>query len=374
MPSSRPDSGLGADDHRHMAHALRLAARGLWTTTPNPRVGCVIVAGGEVIGEGWHRRAGEAHAEVEALADAARRDPGRIAGATAYVTLEPCAHTGRTPPCVEALVAARVGRVVAAMADPNPQVSGRGLAALRAAGIPVAVGAGAAEAAELNVGFVLRMTRGRPWVRVKLAASFDGRTALAGGESQWITDSPAREDGHRWRARACAILTGSGTVTLDDPRLTVRLPEGVERQPLRVVIDGALRTPPTARVLAGGGTLVVTAGGDRSAADALRAGGAEVVCLPGADGRVDLAALLRELAARGVNELHVEAGPRLAGALLARGLADELLAYLSPSLIGDTGRGLVGLPALDSLSDRIRLRWHDLRQVGDELRVIARLG
>jgi diaminohydroxyphosphoribosylaminopyrimidine deaminase/5-amino-6-(5-phosphoribosylamino)uracil reductase len=363
---------FSAADHRHMARALALAARGLWTTSPNPRVGCVIVAGDMVIGEGWHRRAGEPHAEVNALQDARARAPERIAGATAYVTLEPCAHTGRTPPCCEALVAARVGRVVAAMEDPNPLVAGRGLAAVRAAGIVAEIGLCAGEAADLNAGFVSRMTHGRPWVRVKLAATIDGRTALAGGESQWITGPAAREDGHRFRARACAILTGSGTVAIDNPQLTARLP-GVERQPQRIVIDGALRISPQARVLAGGGTLLATASDDAAAAAALRATGVELLHLPGPDGRVDLAGLLGELARRGINELHVEAGPRLAGALMTRGLVDELLLYLAPSLIGDTGRGLIALPALESLSDRVSLRWQDIRQVGDALRVIARV-
>lgn len=355
-----------------MARALALAAQGLWTTSPNPRVGCVLVRDGEIIGEGWHRKAGEAHAEIEALADAKKRAPGRIAGATAYVTLEPCAHTGRTAPCVEALVKAGVGRVVAAMEDPNPLVAGRGIAALRAAGIAVDTGPGAAEAAELNVGFVSRMNRGRPWVRVKLAATIDGRTALAGGESQWITGPEAREDGHRFRARACAVLTGSGTIAIDDARLTVRLP-GVERQPRRVVIDGALRISPQSRVLACGETWIATASDDAAAAAPLQATGAELLHLPGADGRVDLVALLGELARRGINELHVEAGPRLAGALMARGLVDELLCYLAPGLIGDSGRGLISLPAPASLSDRVALRWHDIRQVGSDLRIIARL-
>ena len=355
-----------------MALALALASRGLWTTSPNPRVGCVLVSAGEIIGEGWHRKAGAPHAEIEALADARLRSPAGIAGSTAYVTLEPCAHTGRTGPCVEALIAARVGRVVTAMEDPNPLVAGRGIAALRAAGVVVDIGTGAVEAAELNLGFVSRMTRGRPWVRVKLAATIDGRTALAGGESQWITGPEAREDGHRFRARACAVLTGSGTVAIDDARLTVRLP-GVERQPLRVVIDGALRTSPAARVFAGGGTLIATASDDTASAAPLLAAGAELLHLPGGDGRVDLGALLGELARRGINELHVEAGPRLAGALMARGLVDELLLYLAPGLIGDSGRGLISLPAPASLSDRVRLRWHDIRQVGAELRLIARL-
>ena len=356
-----------AADHAHMARALQIAERGLWTTTPNPRVGCVLVKDGVVIGEGFHVRAGEGHAEVVALAAAraAGHDPK---GATAYVTLEPCCHFGRTPPCADALIAAGVTRVVAAMDDPNPQVAGAGMKKLAAAGIAVASGLMAAQAAELNIGFVSRMTRGRPWVRVKLAASLDGRTALAGGESQWITSPDARRDGHRWRARACAILTGSGTVLGDDPSLTVREVE-TERQPLRVIVDGAARVPAAAKVFRGGAgsSLWITAtAGDAPA-------GVERIALPAESGRhVDLPALLSELGRRGVNELHVEAGPHLAGALLERGLVDELLLYLAPCLIGDTGRGLFGLPALESLADKPALRVVDVRSVGKDLRVVAR--
>lgn len=364
-----------AVDHAHMAHALQLAERGLWTTSPNPRVGCVIARGEAVLGTGWHERAGGPHAEVVALRDAGPQ----ARGATAYVTLEPCNHHGRTPPCVDALLAAGVARVVAAMEDPNPLVAGQGLARLRAAGLAVEVGLLGDVAEALNAGFVSRMRRGRPWVRVKLAASLDGRTALAGGESQWITGPAARVDGHRFRAQACAMLTGMGTVALDDPQLTVRdLP--TVRQPARVVVDGRLRISPNAHVLAGGGTLVAhgsaarTTGADFAARRAaLAATGSELVELSAADGHVDLAALLAELARRGHNELHVEAGGRLAGALLASGLADELLLYLAPCVIGDTGRGLFALPALASLADRPRLDVFDLRMVGGDLRVRARI-
>ena len=251
-----------------MAHALELARRGLYTTTPNPRVGCVLVTDGEVVGEGWHERAGEPHAEVVALRAAATKANGAIA----YVTLEPCAHHGRTPPCCEALIKAGVARVVAAMQDPNPLVAGKGLAALRAAGIRVDSGLLEDEARELNIGFVSRMTRGTPWVRLKVAASLDGRTALANGQSQWITGPDARRDGHAWRARACAVLTGIGTVRDDDPQLTVR-EVATSRQPLRVVIDSRLETPPAARVLAGGGALVACAVEDKARAAALRARG-----------------------------------------------------------------------------------------------------
>ena len=350
-----------------MARALRLARKGLFSTTPNPRVGCVIVNDGTIVGEGWHRKAGEAHAEVEAL-----RVAGSAArGATVYVTLEPCSHHGRTPPCAEALIDAGVARVVAAMEDPNPQVAGRGMAMLVAAGISAQCGLLAAEAGDLNVGFVSRMSRGRPWVRLKLAASLDGKTALLNGASQWITGQAARQDGHRWRARACAILSGIGTVRDDDPQLNVR---GVatERQPHKVVVDSRLELSPEARVLAGGNLLLATAVGNDSKANALRALGVEVMRLPDGDGKVDLAALMAELGRRGVNEVHVEGGGRLNGALLRDGLADELLLYLAPCLIGDKARGLFDLPELTSLDGKRRLVVRDMRMVGGDLRVVAR--
>jgi len=359
---------FSAADHEYMARALQLAERGLFSTSPNPRVGCVLVRDGYIVGEGWHVRAGEAHAEVHALraaGDAAR-------GATAYVTLEPCSHHGRTPPCVDALVAAGIVRVVAAMADPNPLVAGQGLARLRAAGVETASGLLEHEARELNLGFVSRMTRGRPWVRLKAAASLDGKTALANGASQWITGAAARRDGHAWRARACAVLTGIGTVRDDDPQLSVRDVE-TARQPRRVVVDSRLETPPTARILNGGGTLIVGAGGFADRADRLRAAGGEVLALAAPDGRVDLLALLHELARQGVNELHVEAGAGLNGALLRAGVVDELLLYLAPALLGDAARGLFAMPALTALADKQTLRWHDVRPIGADLRVIARL-
>ena len=350
-----------------MARALRLARKGLFSTTPNPRVGCVIVNDGTIVGEGWHRKAGEAHAEVEAL-----RIAGSAArGATVYVTLEPCSHHGRTPPCAEALIDAGVARVVAAMEDPNPQVAGRGMAMLVAAGISAQCGLLAAEAGDLNVGFVSRMSRGRPWVRLKLAASLDGKTALLNGASQWITGPAARQDGHRWRARACAILSGIGTVRDDDPQLNVR---GVatERQPHKVVVDSRLELSPEARVLAGGNLLLATAVENDSKANALRARGVEVMRLPDGNGKVDLAALMAELGRRGVNEVHVEGGGRLNGALLRDGLADELLLYLAPCLIGDKARGLFDLPELTSLDGKRRLVVRDMRMVGGDLRVVAR--
>ena len=354
-------------DRAHMARALALAGQGLYTTTPNPRVGSVIAKNGAVIGEGFHFRAGEPHAEVNALADAHARgnDPR---GATMYVTLEPCNRHGRTPPCADAVIAAGVARVVAAMRDPNPDQA-HGGDRLRAAGIDVAFGLHEDEARELNIGFVSRMTRGRPWVRAKLATSLDGRTALANGESQWITGAPARADGHAWRARACAILTGVGTVLQDDPQLTARSID-TPRQPLRIVVDRHGQTPASARVLDDGNALIVTAG-ERNAAWPVAL---DVLALPDANGRVDLAALMRALAERGINELHVEAGAKLSGALLDAGLIDELLLYVAPALIGDPARGMFERAApLAALGARTGLAWHSVERIGGDLRVIARV-
>ena len=354
-------------DRVHMARALDLAERGLYTTTPNPRVGCVIVREGEVIGEGWHQRAGEAHAEINALSDARAR--GHAArGGTLYTTLEPCNHAGRTPACTDAVLAAGIARVVIAMLDPNDEAAG-GAERLRAAGAVVDVGLLAHTARELNVGFVSRVTRGRPWVRMKAAASLDGRTALPSGESKWITGEIARGDGHRWRARACAILTGIGTIRQDDPELTVRA-VATPRQPLRIVIDRHAEMPASARVLAGGGTLVVTAGGRNPDWPA----DVDVLVLPDAEGRVDLAALMRELGARGINELHVEAGGKLNGALLAAGLVDEVLLYLAPCLLGDPASGIaVWRDGLSHLADRVPLTLCDITRVGDDVRIVARI-
>ncbi|BCK86810.1 riboflavin biosynthesis protein RibD [Sideroxyarcus emersonii] len=357
---------MNAADSQWMARALRLAERGLCSTSPNPRVGCVLVKEGKSIGEGWHVRAGEPHAEVHALraAGAAAR------GATAYVTLEPCSHHGRTPPCADALIAAGIRRVVVAMQDPNPLVAGQGLDKLRAAGIAVECGLMEAAARELNIGFISRMTRGMPWVRSKIAASLDGRTALANGVSKWITGEAARRDVQHWRARSCAVLTGSGTVRADDPRLDVREVE-VGRQPLRVVLDSSLHIAPEARVLRGGPTLVYTAIPDAARHQALQAVGAEVALLTGERGRVDLAAVLQDLARRGINEVLVEAGRTLNGALLEAGLVDELVLYLAPKLLGDAARGLAELGALTQLQQGTDLKWQDVRQVGDDLRIIA---
>ncbi|MEW5770891.1 MAG: bifunctional diaminohydroxyphosphoribosylaminopyrimidine deaminase/5-amino-6-(5-phosphoribosylamino)uracil reductase RibD [Pseudomonadota bacterium] len=358
---------FSAADHQHMARALRLAEQGLYTTTPNPRVGCVIVRDGDVVGEGWHARAGEPHAEVHALRAAGER----ARGATAYVTLEPCSHHGRTPPCANALIDAGVARVVAAMRDPNPQVAGGGIALLTLAGVRVEVGLLEQEAQELNIGFVSRMTRGRPWVRVKTAASLDGKTALLNGASKWITGPAARADVHRLRARACAVLTGVGTVLADDPQMNVR-EVATPRQPLRVVVDSDLRTPPSAGILADGGAWIVCARADASRRAALLAAGANVLELPGEDGRVDLHALLRELGARGINELHAEAGATLNGALLRAGLVDEWVAYLAPQVLGHEARGLFAFPALREMAGRQAFKWVDSRMLGADLRLTLR--
>lgn len=355
------------DDRRHMARALALAERGLFTTTPNPRVGCVIVKDGAIVGEGFHERAGGPHAEVVALADA--QASGRdVQGASVYVTLEPCNRHGRTPPCVDALLAAKVARVVAAMRDPNP-AQGDGAQRLRAAGVRVDVGLLEVQASALNAGFVSRMTRGRPWVRTKLAASLDGRTALPSGESRWITGAAARADGHAWRARACAIMTGVGTVLHDDPQLTVR-DVATSRQPLRVVVDRHADTPANARVFADGNALVVTAGPRGREWPA----SIECLALPDREGRVDLEAVFRMLGDRGVNEVHVEAGAKLNGALLRAGLVDELLIYLAGAIIGDPARGMFEAPTpLASLADRVEIEWSSIERIGADLRILARV-
>lgn len=358
-----------AVDARFMARALQLARRGLYTTDPNPRVGCVIVNKGAIVGEGWHERAGEAHAEVIALRQAGER----ARGADVYLTLEPCCHHGRTPPCTDALVAAPVRRVVAAMEDPNPRVHGNGFKALAAAGIATASGLMATEAAALNVGFVSRMQRARPHVRVKIAASIDGRTALRSGESRWITGEAARADVQRWRARSSAMLTGAGTLLADDPSLTVRAFD-IGRQPLRVVVDSLLRMPVTARMLGlPGRTLIATATRVAEREAALARAGAEIVYLPDADRKVDLAALMQELARREINEVTAEAGGALAGALIEARLVDEVVLYFAPHLMGDNERGMFRLTPLARLEDRIELEITDVRAVGKDWRVIAKV-
>jgi len=367
---------FSAADHRFMAHALRLAERGLYTTDPNPRVGCVIVRDGVVVGEGWHRRAGEPHAERIAMAQAG----SAARGATAYVSLEPCAHHGRTPPCASGLIEAGVARVVAAMGDPNPLVAGEGLAMLREAGVAVEVGLLAADAEALNPGFLQRMRHQRPFVRCKLAMSLDGRTAMASGESRWITGEAARRDVQLLRARSSAVVTGVSTLLADDPSLNVRLAhhelpgvEGAEylRQPLRVVLDTRLRTPPRARLLSlPGETLIVCGEGvAQESEDELRAAGAEVLRLPQLGGRIDLARVLQALARRSVNEVLIESGPTLAGSAMRAGLVDELVVYMAPHLMGDAARGLVRLPGVERMDQRVGLRFREVRRVGEDLRV-----
>lgn len=346
-----------------MAEALRLAALGLRTTDPNPRVGCLLVRSGETVGRGWHRAAGEPHAEALALSEAG----ARARGAVAFVTLEPCSHHGRTPPCADALIAAGVSAVVAAMPDPDPRVAGRGLRRLAAAGIEVRAGLMAEQARELNIGFVSRHERGRPWVRVKLAASLDGRTAGADGRSQWITSEAARADGQAWRARASALLTGIGTVLADDPRLNVRLP-GTERQPFRVVLDSRARLSNSARLLNEAGAVKVAS----LCPPPWTARGVEWRQLPaGRDGRVDLGALLAWLAELEVNELHVEAGPTLAGALLEGGWVDELLLFQAPVVLGP-GAPLMALPGMEKFDQRLHFKLFEQRRIGSDQRMLLR--
>lgn len=348
-----------------MARAIQLAARGLYTTDPNPRVGCVIVKNGRVIGEGWHVRAGEAHAEIHALQQAGEQ----AQGATAYVSLEPCCHHGRTPPCSDALIAARVARVVVAMQDPNPRVAGNGMRQLQNAGIQVELGLLEPQAKALNPGFIQRMQVHRPYVRNKLAVSLDGRTAMADGESKWITGDAAREDVQRLRARSSAIMTGVGTVLADDPALTVRLP-GTERQPLRVVIDSNLSTPLDARVLKEPGqTVIMTVNPDQDLHETLRVAGAEVVQIGDAGRTVDLRVVLAMLAERNINEVLLETGATLSGAMLEAELIDEIVIYMAPLLMGDAARGLYRLPQLQHMADRIELDIRDVRPVGRDLRI-----
>jgi len=359
-----------------MARALQLARRGQYSAMPNPHVGCVLVRDGHIIGEGYTRPAGGNHAEVEALLAA-----GDAAGAVAYVSLEPCSHRGKTGPCADALIAAGVSRVVAATLDPNPLVAGRGLEKLRAAGVAVECGLLEAEARQLIPGFIARMSRGRGRVRAKLAMSLDGRTAMASGQSQWITGAAARQDVQRLRAMSCAVVTGVGTVLADDCALSVRpgelgLPPGqaelaAARQPLRVVLDSSLRTPPGARVLAAGGDTLICHAAAAAAPAGLAREGVELLALAhGAQG-LDLQELMAQLSARQCNEILVESGPRLAGALLREGLLDELIVYMAPALLGDRARPLLALP-LDAMSDKVELQIEDVRKVGQDWRFTAR--
>lgn len=352
-------------DHQHMAHALRLAERAAYTARPNPMVGCVIARDEVVVGEGWHQRTGGPHAEVFALRQAGEQ----ARSATAYVTLEPCAHHGRTPPCALALIDAGVSRVVAAMRDPFPKVDGGGFVLLREAGVEVAEGLMAAQARELNHGFLSRIERGRPWVRVKLAASLDGRTAMADGSSKWITGAAAREDVQHWRARAGAILTGAATVLADDPMLTVRLADTELLPPLRVVLDARLRSLECARVREGGAPTLYVHDAAVSPPDAADA---EFASVPSHDGRLDLGAVLALLAERGINEVHTEAGATLAGALLAGGWVDELLLYQAPTLLGEHGLPLLSGLGIHAMDQQRRMRVADQRLVGSDLRLLLR--
>lgn len=368
---------IGPDDYAFMARALRLAARGLYTTDPNPRVGCLLVRDGEIVGEGWHKCAGGPHAERVALAAAG----ARARGGAAYVTLEPCCHHGRTPPCSDALLEAGVARVVAAMQDPNPLVAGQGLEILRGRGVEVDLGVLEDRARELNPGFLKRMARGLPYVRCKLAASLDGRTAMASGESKWITSEAARRDVQFLRARSSAIVTGVGSLLADDPSLNVRLtPQelpGVEqgesvRQPLRVVVDSWLRTPAEARMIAlPGDTLIACVDQEPAHAVRLESAGARVYVCPVSGRRVDLESLFRRLAGQEINEVLIEAGATLSGAVLQAGLVDELIVYLAPHLMGEGARGLFNLPGLDRMRDRVDLKVTDVRMFGPDLRIRA---
>lgn len=350
-----------------MAQALRLAEQGLYTTTPNPRVGCVIVNNQKIVGEGAHLKAGEPHAEVFAL-----RQAGALAkGADIYVTLEPCSHTGKTPPCVHAVIAAQPKRVIVAMQDPNPLVAGQGIAAMRNAGIEVNVGVMEKEANALNIGFVSRMTRGLPFVRSKVAASLDGKTALNNGKSQWITGEAARLDVQHWRAQSCAILTGVGTVLADNPSMTVRLPN-ISRQPLKVIVDSHLKTPSDAHILQHGQVLIAFASDPHNRAKALQAAGVELLALSNQNGRVDIKALLINLAQRGVNEVLLEAGQGLNGACLQEDLIDELLLYYAPKLMGTEAQGMFAMTAFTQMQQAVQLNILDIRQVGVDIRLRAR--
>lgn len=361
-------------DLDYMVRALQLAQRGLYTCHPNPRVGCVVVKNGTVVGEGWHQVAGGPHAEINALkqADTAAK------GATLYVSLEPCSHKGKTGPCTEAVIKAGITRVVAALLDPNPKVSGRGAQRLRDAGIEVLVGLMAEEAAQLNRGFIMRMTRGRPWVRCKLAMSLDGRTAMANGASQWITGEEARADVHRLRAQSAAIISGIGTVLADDPSFTARI-EGVTdqapfKQPWRVILDPRLSTPPLARMFSEPGrTLLVTTSQEQEIVDELTSVGAEILYQPSEQQSIDLHALMSYLAEEEINEVLVETGATLSGGFLRAGLIDELIIYMAPHLMGNDARGLFNLPELTSLDQRIPLKIKDIRPIGSDWRISAEI-
>jgi diaminohydroxyphosphoribosylaminopyrimidine deaminase/5-amino-6-(5-phosphoribosylamino)uracil reductase len=347
-----------------MARALQLARKGLMTTHPNPRVGCVITNNGQVVGSGWHKKAGEAHAEINAL----RVAGDTTHGGTAYVTLEPCSHSGRTPPCAEALISAKIARVVYAVGDPNPEVNGNGSHRLKQAGIEVQSGLMAAEAEALNPGFLKRMRNGRPWVRVKLAQSLDGHIALANGSSQWISGPQARADVQNWRARSDVILTGIGTVLADDPSLNVRKSKDA-RQPTRVIVDSQWRMPVKARLLGLPGKVLIAGLNEKPVPDALTETTAECLLLPAVEGRVDMKAMLNELGGRGYNEVQVEAGATLCGSLIQQGLIDELLVYQAPIILGGGAISPFAAPRLDNMDDRVHLEWIDSRRIGKDLRL-----
>ena len=356
-----------ADDHQFMARALRLAEQGLYSTMPNPRVGCVIVKDNKIVGEGAHLKAGEPHAEIFAMRQAGEQ----AKGATAYVTLEPCSHTGRTPPCSQALINSGIAKVIVAMQDPNPQVSGNGLAQLQAHNIEVETGLMERQAKELNPGFIARMTRDRPFVRSKIAASLDGKTALNNGASQWITGEAARQDVQHWRARACAILTGVGTVLADNPSISVRGMD-IGRQPLKVIVDSQLQMPTSANILDGGNVLIAFAIDSQNKAAQLLAAGAELLCIPNGQGKVCLKTLLSHLAGQQINEVMCEGGESLNGALMAQGLLDELLIYYAPKLMGCAAKGMFAMPEFTGMNQAIALDILDVRQIGADIRLRAK--
>ena len=360
---------FSADDHKFMSRALLLAKKGIYTTAPNPNVGCVLVKDGEVVGEGWHEKAGEAHAEINALKQAGNN----AEGATAYVTLEPCCHQGKTPPCSDALIKAKVKRVVAAMIDPHKKVAGKGLKQVEEAGIFVEHGLLEEQAKELNLGFIKRMQKRLPYVRCKLAMSLDGRTAMASGESKWITSSAAREDVQRLRAKNGAILTGVGTVLTDDPSMTVRL-EGLDVQPMRVVVDTNLSMPVDAKMLKEQGeTVLMTCSADEYVAQALKDAGAEIHMMPYCNTSVDLASVLQQLSDMQINDVLLETGATLSGAMLQAGLVDELIIYMAPILMGNDARGLFALPGFETMQDKIELEITDTRAVGKDIRITAKV-
>ena len=355
---------FNAFDFQCMASALQLARKGLYSTHPNPRVGCVITRDGQVVGSGWHKKAGEAHAEINALREAGEK----AQGATAYVSLEPCSHSGRTPPCAEALVRAKVARVIFAVEDPNPDVNGRGSRLLQQAGIEVQSGLMMAEAEKLNAGFFKRMRLQLPWVRVKLAQSMDGHIALANGSSQWISGPEARADVQNWRARSDAILTGIGTVLADDPSLNVRNGHKT-RQPARIIVDSHWRTPSTARLLSLPGEVLIAGLDEKPVPVELKNTAANCIIFPACEGRVDLKVVLAELAQRGFNEVQVEAGATLCGAVLHQGLVDELVIYQAPIILGGDAVSPFAVPRLDNLEDRVHVEWTDARRIGEDLRL-----